>query len=127
MYTTRLREYAHTTSPISPSIVNKCLHHDSMSAQQVVLFKSIEMLKLFVCGNSVFHLLYLSQWGNNGLAIHNVSYLVFVKGITLNGKRTMNGFYLIGLAQQQRVFLLHTNGISLYKSRDIGNLVDGFC
>lgn len=62
--------------------------------------ESIEEWKLLVGGNGVLHLLNLAQRGHDGLAVHDVAHLVFVEGIALYGKRTVNGLDFIRLAQE---------------------------
>ena len=116
VHTSLIRKHAHTALTILPSILYKRLHHDTMSTQQVALLESIEMRKLFIGGNGVLHLLNLSQRGNNSLTIHNVSHLVFIEGISLYGKRTVNGLYLVSLAEQQSILLFHSDGITLHQS-----------
>ena len=68
------------------SIVNQCLHHDAMCTQQVFFFEWVEVWELLVSGNGIFHLLYLAQRSHDRLTVHNVAHLIFVEGVTFNGK-----------------------------------------
>ena len=53
--------------------------------------------------------------------------LCLCRSMTLgDGERAMDSLYLVGLSQHQSVFLLHADGILLYESRYVCNLVYGF-
>lgn len=126
MYANRLGEHAHSAPAVLSGIVNKSLHHNAVSTQQVALLKGIEMWKLLVCSYGVFHLLNLSYRCNDSLAIHDVSHLFLIKGVSLDGERAVDGLYLVSLSKHQSVFLLHADGISLYEPRYVCYHVDGF-
>ena len=77
--------------------------------------------------NGIFNLPDLTDWCDDLLTIDNVSDFLLTQCISLNGKRRVDGFHTVSLAQLKFLLSFDGNVVSFQKRGYLCNFIDCIC